>query len=81
MLARFTTEENQVALEEKQLALERAQRDFTLGKQQRQDQIKQAEAALNGLSSYEARIQALNNAWLSVGPSAPSSDDRPDENR
>ena len=27
------------------------------------------------------RIQALNNAWLSVGPSAPSSDDRPDENR
>ena len=60
VLARFTTEENQVALEEKQLALERAQRDFTLGKQQRQDQIKQAEAALNGLSSYEARIQALN---------------------
>ena len=60
VLARFTTEENQVALEEKQLALERAQRDFTLGKQQRQDQIKQAEAALNGLGSYEARIQALN---------------------
>ena len=27
------------------------------------------------------RIQALNNAWLSIGPSAPSSDDRPDENR
>ena len=27
------------------------------------------------------RIQALNNAWLSVGPRAPASDDRPDENR
>lgn len=59
VLAKFTTEENQVALEEKQLALQQAQRDFTLGKQQRQDQIQQEKSALNGMSSYDARIQSL----------------------
>lgn len=60
VLASFTSEDNQLALEEKRLALKQAQKAFALGKQQRQDDIQQAKAALSGMGSYEARIQTLN---------------------
>lgn len=56
VLIRFTTDESEVNLEEKQLNLKRVQEEYAVTKSDKQKELAVAREGLNGLSSYEYQI-------------------------
>lgn len=59
VLMKFTTDDSEIALEEKQLNLKRLQEDYSISRSDKQKEIATAKEGLAGLESYDYQIAQL----------------------